>query len=136
MNLIHLFLVTLLVSCAAPQQFNPHKICSPGALQVYRESLLRGNESRISTEMISYFESQKEKIYQCYQAYPEVLIQEKFETCLIVIFNNKGQVEYKRFSSQSDYQNKFSQCAEKTLKQLHKFSNLKSRSILQSYNFY
>jgi hypothetical protein len=136
MKLIHLVLGILVVSCTAPQRFNPHKICSPGALQVYRESLLKGNESRIPGEMISYLENQKEKIYQCYQEYPEVWIQEKFETCLIVIFDNKGQVEYRRFSSQSDYQNKFSQCAEKTLKQLNKFSNLKNRSILQSYNFY
>jgi len=136
MKLIKLVLGILVASCAAPHRFNPNKICSPGALQVYRESLIKGNESHIPGEMISYLENQKDEIYQCYQRYSEVWTQDKFETCLVVIYDYKGEVKYSKFSSQNDYHNEFSQCAEKSLKQLSAFSNLKNHSILQSYNFY
>lgn len=137
MKVVQILFLMLLISCAINQtHFNPPKVCSPGALHVYLESIIKGNKAEIPIEVKSALHNLKPQINKCYQDYIKQNGMKEFETCLVVIYDDRGEVVYTKFSSQYLNENYFLNCASETLKNFSSTLSLKNKSILQSYNFY
>ena len=131
-----MLILLLLISCAtSPTVFYPHKVCSPGALQVYYDSILKGNRASIPKEVKELLRDVRPQINQCYISYTASAGVKEFETCLIVIYDESGKLSYQKMSSQDLDEKIFFNCARGTLKNLANLK-IKNTSVLQSYNFY
>lgn len=135
MRRLKIIILMLLNACATPKKFLPQKICSPGSLQIYQESL-KNHKTKVPSEIKNYLLTKRERINQCYLNYSSYSGVKEFETCLVLVFDDKGEISYKKMSSQQLNDRKFFTCADETLKNILRSENFKNTSILQSYNFF